>query len=183
MSRFVPRLFSDLILRSGDFTEAVMVVRLRTFFAASHSFAARCQQLARVLLPRVKRFLFFVQGKLHIVNNIVRFVEMCDRIFNFRIFLRLHIDHWGLLTVLGMVMEQLCITSWRTLKFLSRNRATRNRLSCDRWPSRICIKRLTILPEHNSPVSVNSSSDEWNRSTPAELSPNVGDGRDQAAAV
>src|SRR5580704_13518856 len=97
MSRFVPWLFSDLILRSDDFTEAVMVVRLRTFFAASHSFAARCQQLARVLLPRVKRFLFFVQGKLHIVNNIVRFVEMCGRIFNFRIFLRLHIDHWGLL--------------------------------------------------------------------------------------
>ena len=63
MSRFVPRLFSDLILRSDDFTEAVMVVRLRTFFAARHSFAARCQQLARVLLPRVKRFLFFVQER------------------------------------------------------------------------------------------------------------------------
>src|SRR6202048_4708100 len=93
-------------------------VRLRTFFAASNAFAARCQQLARVLLPRVKRFLFFVQGKLHIVNNIVRFVEMCGRIFNFRIFLRLHIDHWGLLTVLGKVTEQLCVTSWRTLKFL-----------------------------------------------------------------
>src|SRR6202035_1249987 len=35
----------------------------------------------------------------------------------------------------------------------------------DRWPSRICIKLLTILPEHDAPVSVNSSSDEWNRST------------------
>jgi hypothetical protein len=55
MSRFVPRLFSDLILRSGDFAEAVMVVRLSTFFAASHSFAARCQQLARVLLPSIAR--------------------------------------------------------------------------------------------------------------------------------
>ena len=63
MSRFVPRLFADLILRSDHLTEAVMVVRLRTFFAASHSFVARCQQLARVLLPRVKRFLFFVRER------------------------------------------------------------------------------------------------------------------------
>ena len=118
MSRFVLRLFADLILCPDNFTKAIMIVRLGSFFAACHSFVARCQQLARVLLPRVKRFLFFVQGKIHIVNNIVRLVEMCGRIFNLR-FLRFHIDHWGLLTVLGMVMEQLCITSWRTLKFLS----------------------------------------------------------------
>jgi hypothetical protein len=33
--------------------------------------------------------------------------------------------------------------------------------------SRVCIKLLTQLPEHNTPLSVNPSSDEWNRSTPA----------------
>src|SRR4029434_8577848 len=29
------------------------------------------------------------------------------------------------------------------------------------------IKLLTELPEHNAPLSVDPSSDEWNRSTPA----------------
>src|ERR1043166_6449362 len=119
MSRFVARLFSDLILRSDDFIEAVMVVRLRTVVVASHSFVARRQQLARVLLPRVERFLFFVEGKIRIANNIARLVEMFGRIFDFRIFLRLYIGHWGLLTVLDMVMAQLSIMSWRTVKFHS----------------------------------------------------------------
>ena len=39
-----------------------MVIRLETVFASGHSFVARRQQLLRVLLPGVKRFLFFVSG-------------------------------------------------------------------------------------------------------------------------
>jgi hypothetical protein len=58
------RIFGDLVLGAHNLTEAVVILRLWSFFGAGHSLVAGCHQLSRILLPSVQRLLLFAMGKL-----------------------------------------------------------------------------------------------------------------------
>src|SRR5437868_15409997 len=83
MRWFVLWLFADFFFRPDNLTKTIARIRLETFIASRHSFVAGCQQLALVLLPGVKCFLFFLLGSSFILKNFLRFVELRFGVFNF----------------------------------------------------------------------------------------------------
>jgi hypothetical protein len=77
---------ADLVLRTNNFTEVVMVIRVHTLITARHALVTGGHELARILFPGVERLPFVIVREVIVSDNIVGTVEMGGRIFDFCVF-------------------------------------------------------------------------------------------------
>ena len=62
LGRLVLWLLANRVLRTDNFIKFMGVLLFETFFRSRHPFIARGEKLTGILLPRIQRFLFLVEG-------------------------------------------------------------------------------------------------------------------------